>query len=174
MVARASSQPFAGTTVYFSGSIHGIHQGVDIAADLIQFMIAGGADVPSAHVGAASAEERNKMLAARTNYAFHEDPEPWFAVRERDALWVDEASHVVAVVNGPSHGVGMEIERALLKPERGLNATPILCLVQYEFLNGLSYMIRGLRHAAFRLETYVTVSDAQQLVTSFLTNTLTA
>jgi len=65
-------------------------------------------------------------------------------------------------------GLGMEIERALLKPERGLPFTPILCLSREDFLEKLTYMIRGIRSEGFFLKTYHDLSTAESIVSDFL------
>lgn len=98
-------------------------------------------------------------------------PEPWFPIRRQDTEWVDTCSHFIAVVNAPSHGVGMEIERALLKPRLGLNETPILCLVHESLVEKLSYMIRGISQTEFpnfSLETYADLKSAQEAAHAFL------
>ncbi|MEK7526093.1 MAG: hypothetical protein AAB546_01285, partial [Patescibacteria group bacterium] len=102
-------------------------------------------------------------------------PEPWLLIRKQDNEWVDQATHLVAVVNAPSHGVGMEIERAILKPQRGLNETPILCLIHETLLDKLSFMVRGVsedEHPSFHLKTYTNLQEAQNTVHDFLIGNL--
>lgn len=84
--------------------------------------------------------------------------------------WVDECDYLIAVVDGPSHGVGMEIMRALMKEERGLNKTQILCLVHKETYPRLSWMIRGVpeNYKNFSLEKYTNLKDAISLVEDFI------
>ena len=104
-------------------------------------MARNGADVLSEHVAARTPEEMRAIRLTRIGKRIKDlDTKAglWFGVRQIDTEWVDEATHVVAVVNSPSHGVGMEIERALLKPERGLPFTPILCLIREDLLEKLS------------------------------------
>jgi hypothetical protein len=130
-----------------------------------------GANVLSEHVAARTPEEMESIRATRIGERIKEiqgHPEPWLAVRKIDVEWVDEATHIVSLVNAPSHGVGMEIERALLKPERGLPFTPILCLIKEEFLEKLSYMVRGIKDEGFFLKTYQNIFDAESLVNDFL------
>ncbi|MFH1895887.1 MAG: hypothetical protein ABH814_00200 [bacterium] len=122
-------KPFTGLKVYYSGSIRGVPESdPDLPWKLVQYMVQNGANVLSEHVAGRTREEmqeiRLRKLGPRAN-EFLESPEPWIVVREEDVRWVDEADYLVALVNGPSHGVGMEIERALLKPDRGLPRTPI-------------------------------------------------
>ncbi len=166
---------FAGLKVYYSGSIKGASE-IDpaFAWHLVSYMIEEGAEVLSEHVAARNPEEMRAILARRTGKSIQElweNPEPWFAVRTNDINWIDEATHFVALVNAPSHGVGMEIERALLKPQRGLPLTPILCLVHEHVLERMSWMIRGISAQecpVFFLKTYKNFDEAQSIVRTFL------
>ena len=166
--------PFHGRKVYFSGSIKGAPEpDPHFAWKLVQYMAHGGADVLSEHVAARSRDEMDTVYAARTGQVIQEmlaEPEPWWGIREQDNAWVDEASHMVALVNAPSLGVGMEIERALTKPHRGLNETPILGLIHADLLDSLSYMVRWIssEEAAFQLQEYTSLHDAQRHVGRFL------
>ncbi|PIR42980.1 hypothetical protein COV24_04980, partial [candidate division WWE3 bacterium CG10_big_fil_rev_8_21_14_0_10_32_10] len=113
---------------------------------LVQYMTKNGANVLSEHVAARNSQEmesiRLKKVGGRINEIIGTKT-PWFGVRKIDCEWVDECTHFIALVNSPSHGVGMEIERVLLKSERGLNFTPVLALVKNDLLDSLTYMIRG-------------------------------
>ncbi len=169
--------PFYGRLVYFSGSIKGAPESdPEFAWKLVQYMGINGADVLSEHVAARNQEEMDQIRARRTGQEIQEmlaQQEPWFGIRKKDTEWVDQASHVVALVNAASHGVGMEIERAILKPRMGLNVTPILCLVHEQVLDRLSYMIKGVSKEecpVFYLNTYTDIKNAQSIVYSFLTN----
>jgi len=166
------SQPFKGLKVYYSGSIKGVpEQDPQFPWKLVKYMSERGADVLSEHVAARTPEEMESIRASRIGEKVKEiigHPEPWFTVREIDVEWVDKATHVVSLVNTPSHGVGMEIERALLKPKIGLNFTPILCLIKEDFLEKLSYMVRGIKDEGFFLKTYQNIFDAKSLVNDFL------
>lgn len=129
-----------------------------------------GAEVLSEHVAARNKAEMDQMRAKNTG---HELPEidPWFEVRRQDLAWVDEATHVVALVNAPSHGVGVEIEHAILKPRLGLNETPILCLVDEQLKDKTSFMIRGVSEEecpVFSIETYDGLDSATESVKEFL------
>jgi len=165
-------KPFKGLRVYYSGSIKGIpEQDQQFPWKLVKYMSEKGADVLSEHVAARTKEEMDSIRAKRigkTVKELNENKKPWFEIREFDVEWVDKATHVVTLVNGPSHGVGMEIERALLKPERGLSLTPILALVKDNFLEKLSYMIRGIKNESFFLKTYKNLLDAEILINDFL------
>ena len=169
--------PFTGKTVYFSGSIRGVAEvDPDFAWHLVRYMGTGGANVLSEHVAGRSEEERMAMYAQRTGQvvdALRAEQEPWWGFRQQDVEWVDQASHFVALINAPSFGVGMEIERAILKPTRGLPSTPILALIDHRLLDSLSFMVRGIttEEAAFHLRTYATLEDAQEHISDFLKKT---
>lgn len=181
MIERTEGAPhhekaFEGIKVYYSGSIKGAPElEPDFAWQLVQYMGENGADVLSEHVAARTRQEMESIRARRTGQEIQTmlaQPEPWFSVRRKDVEWVDEATHVVAVVNAPSHGVGMEIERAILKPARGLNETPILCLVHEGLLETLSYMVRGVTYQecpGYFLRTYAHLDSAKNTVHEFLT-----
>jgi hypothetical protein len=171
-----TEKPFTGLKVYYSGSIKGAPEAEpDFPWHLVQYMGQGGADVLSEHVAARNQHEMDEIRAKRWGMEIQDmlaQPEPWFGIRKKDTEWVDEATHFVALVNAPSHGVGMEIERALLKPERGLNETPILCLVHEQVLDKLSFMVRGVseeEHLNFNLRTYSNLEEAKAIIHSFLT-----
>lgn len=138
-------------------------------------MAGGGADVLSEHVAARSQQEMDEIRARKWGMDIKEmlaQPEPWFGIRKKDTEWVDEATHVVALVNAPSHGVGMEIERAILKPERGLKETPVLCLIDEHMVEKLSFMIRGVsgnEAPNFQLRTYSSLQEAKEIIYDFLT-----
>lgn len=167
-------RPFEGKKVYFSGSIKGATEAdPHFAWHLVQYMGQKGANVLSEHVAARTREEMDEIRAARTGQIIEEmlaQPEPWFDIRRQDNEWVDQATHVVALVNAPSLGVGMEIERAILKPERGLPLTPILALMHEDLLGRLSYMVRGItpEEADFHLKLYSTLPEAQKHIDNFL------
>ncbi len=163
------ARPFVGLRVYYSGTIRGVGgRRSNLARRLVAFMAQQGADVLSEHVAAATPEERDSTFRARTSFDLPAMDEPWKVVRHVDTCWVDAATHLVAVVDEPSLGVGMEIERALLKPQRGLVRTPILCLVHESRLENLSWMVRGVAEPDFYLRTYGDVDDAERLVAAFL------
>ena len=133
-----------------------------------------GAIVLSEHVAGRSQQERDILLAKNIGLALDEmlkEPEPWFGIRRQDIKWVEESTHVVAVINAPSHGVGMEIEHAILKPRLGLNQTPILCLVHASLVDKVSFMIRGISRDEtpyFYLESYTDLESAKSIVREFL------
>ena len=168
---------FEGMKIYYSGSIRGVRESdPEFPWKLVSYMIENGADVLSEHVAARTPGEMDYIRARRIGIDVQQmlsDPAPWFLVRRFDLEWVDEATHMIAVVNGSSHGVGMEIQRALDKPRMGLNKTPILCLIREDLLDrNLTFMIRGVSKDecdSYFLKTYKDITDAQQTVAAFLT-----
>ena len=169
------SKPFENLKVYYSGSMRGSPEpDPEFAWKLVQFMGHNGADVLSEHVAGRTQQEMEEIMARRIGLTIQEiqkNPEPWFAIRRQDLDWVNEATHVVALVNAPSLGVGMEIQRALDKPKLGMNETPILCLVQEDILPKLSFMIRGVtpkESPLFQIQTYKGLDQAQQHIFDFL------
>ncbi|MEX0896224.1 MAG: hypothetical protein WDZ94_04845 [Patescibacteria group bacterium] len=142
--------------IYFSASIKGVGADPELGYKIVQHLIQQGHEVLSEHVGGRNQAEMDEVLLRRSGIdkttldaeaAAHH-------IRAIDMQWVDKADTLVAVITGPSLGVGMEIERALLKPERGLPATQIICFVQAEYLDSLSLMIRGIRDEKFELLIY--------------------
>jgi hypothetical protein len=178
--AELESKPFEDLKVYYSGSIKGVPEpDPEFPWKLVQYMAEGGADVLSEHVAARTKTEMHEIRSRRTGLKVEEllsmsQQDYWDFIRKQDCLWVDEATHVVALVNGPSHGVGMEIERAIHKPERGLNNTPILCLIRDDMFDNLTAMIKGIskeENPNFFLKTYQSLPEAQKHIFDFLTNT---
>ena len=167
------ARPFERARVFYSGAMRGAPEAdPDFGWQLVRFLARGGAEILTEHVAGRSAAELERIRARKMGRGVRElyaDPERWYRIRGLDARWVDEATHLIAVVNSPSHGVGMEIERALLKPERGLGPTPILCLIHEQRLDTLSYMIRGISAPGFHLRTYAALPDAKRIVREFLT-----
>jgi len=160
--------PFEGKKVYFSASIRGTVVNPEIGPQLVKAMQVGGATVLSEHVAINDPRERYEVFFKNTGIRVQNPNEMARVLREVDMRWVDEATHIVSVVDGPSHGVGMELERALLKPERGLNTTPILALINEDSLKNLSAMILGINNPDFYLKTYKTIADAKRHVARFL------
>jgi hypothetical protein len=150
--------------IYFSASIRGEKADPKIGMKNIKYLQSLGHRVLSEHVGSSSREEMNTIIKKNTGTAPSELSEPKMSqyIREIDTNWVDEADDLVVVVTGASLGVGMEIERALLKPERGLNHTPIHCFVQAEYLENLSAMVKGITETQFTLYSYQNFEDIKE------------
>ncbi len=163
---------FAGCEVYYSGSIRGVSEpDPELPWKLVQFMLENGANVLSEHVAARNPREMAEIRARRmgtTVAELNQDPAPWIRVRSQDLAWVDQATHVVALVNGPSHGVGMEIQHALLKPRLGKNITQILALVREDLASKVTFMIQGITENNFSLAEYTDFESAAAIVSRFL------
>ena len=158
--------------IYFSGSIKGIlNTDPNFSWDLVQYMKSLDFNVLSEHVAGRDKEERDELFLKNTGVDINK-VEDWAAVAyEWDMKWVDECNYLVSVVDGPSHGVGMEIMRALLKKERGLNETKILCLVHEDRFDKLPGMIKGVprdQYPNFDVQTYVDIESAKKTVDKFL------
>lgn len=166
---------FEGKKVYYSGSIKGSPEAdPEFAWKLVRYMVEGGAEVLSEHVAARSQQEMDEVRARNIGMTVSEMlslPEPWFGIRKQDLKWVEEATHVVALINAPSHGVGMELQHAILKPRIGLNITPVLCLVHEQYADKISFMIRGVSKEEapyFSLHTYQDLDTAKNSIRTFL------
>lgn len=167
---------FTDRKVYYSGSIKGAPEiEPDFAWNLVQYMIQNGAIVLSEHVAARNKDEMDELLGRNISDEIREllsGAEPWIGVRRQDLKWVDEATHMVALINAPSHGIGMEIEHAILKPRLGLNRTPVLCLVHENLADKVSFMVRGVAKDEtpfFYLQTYTDLNSAKSEIFKFLT-----
>lgn len=178
---KSPEKPFSGTFVYYSGSIKGVKEAEpDFPWQLVQYMIDQGANVLSEHVAARSSEEMETVRARKCDISIDEllrikNSEQWCKfLRQEDIKWVHQATHLIALVNGPSHGVGMEIQEALRKPQLGFNLTPILCLVHKDMVNSLSGMVKGIcpevdGQVKFSLRTYQDLDEVKKIVYEFLT-----
>jgi len=179
---KTNEKLFEGIKVYYSGSIKGAPElDPDFAWNLVQFMKEGGADVLSEHVAGRNKDEMDQVRAGKmgiTVEALRDIPREVYVrdvIRKQDLEWVDQATHMVALVNAPSHGVGMEIQEAILKPRLGLNLTPVLCLIHEDIYSQLSGMITGVsdqENSEFYIKKYKTLQEAKDIVSSFLTGGL--
>lgn len=169
-------KPFGGMKVYFSNSIKGeMGEVEDIGQEVVGFLSENGADVLSENVAFLKPEEGLPIFKRRTGIDLTQITEPIErarTIRKVDINWVNEATHLVAVVNGASYGVGMELQRAIDKPKIGLNKTPILCLVHTSRVEKLSSMVRGVdpdkEGAVFEIALYEDVGGAKKQIAKFL------
>ncbi len=113
------------TTIYFSGSITGGREDVELYQTIVAALEADGYRVLAGAVASGSVcaggEEGNR--------------EKIFA---RDLGWLDKADLVVAEVSKPSHGVGYEIAYACHQRE-----IPVICLFRPVHTKRCSVMIAG-------------------------------
>jgi len=165
---------FKGIKIYYSGSIQGAAEmDREFPKKLVQFMQENGANVLSNHVALGDQKKANELLGQQIGIDFESISieEKAKIIRHQDMAWVDEATHVVALVNSPSHGVGTEIQRALDKEKMGMNKTPILCLIKDDLKDKLSFMISGINtneSDVFYLRTYQNLEEAQKHIFDFL------
>ena len=91
-------------------------------------------------------------------------------IYELDTYLVDSASHLIVILEKTSFGVGMEIERALSRPARGLPEAKILGLIHEDALPKLSKMVTGaaVKYKNFVIRTYTDGDDIKRLVKEFL------
>jgi len=177
-----ATQLFAGKKVYYSGSIKGSpEKDPSFGKKLVAYMMNHGAEVLSEHVVAENPDEMFAILANKTGKTVQELKdmrehrfEDWaIYIRALDLEWVDQSDYMVALVNAPSHGVGVEIQRALDKPVMGMQTTSILCLVHVDVYDKLSAMILGVSHKDhpnFILKTYSTLEEAQKWIDEVVSN----
>ncbi len=153
---------FKNCKIYISTSLRG---GKDpdfkLVQKLAEYLKKEGAKILDEHV-VADKENSRSVLEKRVKEdgkKFLFPNEPWKDIRRIDHEWVDEADLLIAFVNKPSFGVGMEIERALLRKERGLKPIPIIVFVRKENLSSLSWMVRGINSPSFTLKTYSRIEE---------------
>lgn len=131
--------------VYFSCSLTGGRDDQPVYAVMVDWLLAQGHEVPTAHL------TRPEVIAEETAVA----PETVYA---RDIAWVDAAEALVADVTTPSHGVGYEIAYAVLSGKR------TLCLARVGVK--VSKMITGNPRLTFA--QYEDAEQAIQLIAHFL------
>lgn len=167
-----TEKPFSDCKVYFSNSIQGIlNQDPEMGWKIVNYLAENGAHVLDKHVGGRNEVERNAIFKQELGFDYNKQENPKASLEQADIGLVDKATHIVAFVNGPSHGVGNEIQRAIDRYEfRGENVQ-ILCLVSKEMAEKLSWMIIGKessRYPIFRLKVYKDLEDAKKQIYDFL------
>ncbi len=170
--------PFSHVHVYYSGSISGLPEAdLQFPAHLVDYMKENGAHILDPHVPLAGDK---KAFTKAISECHGLTIEEWLALKrhERDSRiyshdikLVDQATHIVALLNGTSFGVGMELQRAFDKPKLGLTTTPVLGLLHDDNSEKISPMITGATHIhkQFVIKHYKTLADAKKIVFEFLT-----
>src|SRR5574341_1447161 len=97
--------------IYFSCSLTGGRDDQPIYAAIVDWMLAQGHEVPTAHLAYPGVMTDEATLPPEAVYA-------------RDIAWVDAADALVAEVTTPSHGVGYEIAYA------ACGGKSVLCLAR--------------------------------------------
>lgn len=145
------------------------------AKKLVAYLKANGAKVPNEHVVEDSFEELiqaaeknsgvqlTKIAADRKRYSQ--------TIRKIDMGWLDSSTHHVVLIDHPSFGVGMELERALYRHHRNLSILPILILIPREKYKTTSAMVIGIgdhEHPNVQIKTFTTLASAKRLIREFL------
>ncbi len=133
--------------IYFAGSIVGGRENAQIYAQIVEYLLAKGHEVPSAHV-------------ARPDVLHWEKKNPPSLVYERDIGWVRESEVMIAEVSTPSMGVGYEIATALHLGK------PVLCLYRQD--STVSKMILGNTEPNIGVKAYNTPEELLSLIDGFL------
>jgi len=133
--------------IYFACSITGGRDFEPVYQRITAELLAGGHEVPTAHL----AERRVKELEK------HADP---VEIYERDTGWIRACDALVAEVSTPSHGVGYEVAYALSLGK------PVLCV----FRQGmpLSKMLSGNSHPSISVKSYRDPEEAIAIIRRFL------
>ncbi len=133
--------------IYFSCSITGGRQDQHIYHAIVQTLLEGGHEVPTAHLSRSDVIEKEVVVEARDVY-------------ERDVQWVKDCDAFIAEVSTPSHGVGYEIALALAL------GRPVLCC--YHQGRKVSKMILGNTHPTLKIYAYQSQTDLIPALKDFL------
>ena len=133
--------------IYFSCSITGGRQDQAVYAAIVDYLLAQGHKVPTAHLSSEHVMAEERVIEPREVYL-------------RDLKWVEECDALIAEVSTPSHGVGYEIALALL------TGKPVFCC----YRNGrtVSKMILGNTHPNLNLCEYGQVGDLIEAIGGFV------
>ncbi len=155
--------------VYYSASITGA-KGVseDFQMNIIRHMQSLGFKVLSEHVGIHDAQKLFAKMSENAGVNIPKRDGYEREIRETDIRWVEEADYFVGLVDGPSLGVGIEIEHALLRSRMGLPPCKILCLVHADNFAKLSAMVKGITADNFNLKKYTSENNAKEIIKLFL------
>ncbi|NGM68336.1 nucleoside 2-deoxyribosyltransferase [Natronolimnobius sp. AArcel1] len=134
--------------IFFSGSIRGGRDDVDLYAALIDRLEATDT-VLTEHVGTTDIEAVEQE-GGLTDGDIH----------EQDVAWLEQADVVVAEVTTPSLGVGYELGRAVAWEK------PVHCLYRPESTHDLSAMIRG--NDAVTVTEYDSLEEVEPELEDFL------
>ena len=133
--------------IYFSCSITGGRNDQPVYQALVEAMLAGGHEIPTAHLSSTAVTELETTIEAGLVY-------------QRDTDWVKACDVVVAEVSTPSHGVGYEIALAVTLGK------PVLCC--YQAGKKVSKMLLGNPHVV--VAPYETPNQAVAAAEKFLRN----
>jgi hypothetical protein len=133
--------------LYFSCSLTGGRKDESIYGAIVEHLLAGGHEVPTAHLARPEVMALEKVI------------EPGEVYR-RDLQWIRGCDAVIAEVSTPSHGVGYEIAFAL-----GIGK-PVLCCFRRDAR--VSKMLTGNDSPTLTLRTYDGVGEALTVIDWFL------
>ena len=133
--------------IYFSCSITGGRKDEEVYQALVSYLIENHHEVPTAHLSSPDVLVLEAAALPQEVYL-------------RDVAWVSGCEAVVAEVSTPSHGVGYEIALALSLGK------PVLCC--YRSGMKVSKMITGNTSPGLKVREYMNISQAVEIVRSFL------
>jgi 2'-deoxynucleoside 5'-phosphate N-hydrolase len=133
--------------IFFSASIRGGRDDVDLYADLVALLEQYGT-VLTEHVGTEDVESEQADVGLTDG-----------DIHEQDVAWLRQADAVVAEVTTPSLGVGYELGRAIAWE------TPTLALYRPDGEHELSAMVRG--NDAVEVVEYQTLEAVEPVLESF-------
>ncbi len=176
---RNPELPFDGKIIYFSAALSGgRHKDPRLLLDVADYMEKNGAVILNKHVPIRDGNERNSMFIRLSGIDRLWPQDDWIngdaspLIREASLEWVDRATHLVAFVDTPSFGVGIEIQEALRKVKMGMNLTPVLCLFPArKWEKKKSNMVKGIGpkdSPAAYVESYKNKEHAEQIIYDFL------
>lgn len=133
--------------IYFSCSITGGRQDQTIYKAIVDYLLAQGHEVPTAHLSSETVMAEETVIDPREVY-------------NRDLKWVEECDALIAEVSTPSHGVGYEIALALFLGK------PVLCCFRKD--RRVSKMILGNTHPKLNLHSYDMIEDLIAAIEGFI------
>jgi 2'-deoxynucleoside 5'-phosphate N-hydrolase len=134
--------------IFFSGSIRGGRDDVDLYADLVSLLEQHGT-VLTEHVGTEDVEAEQAAVGLTDD-----------DIHDQDVTWLRRADVVVAEVTTPSLGVGYELGRAVAWEK------PVLALYRPQGEHELSAMVRG--NDAVDVVEYETSAGVEPTLEAFL------
>jgi nucleoside 2-deoxyribosyltransferase len=133
--------------LYFSCSLTGGRDDQPVYAALVDYLLAQGHTVPTAHLAHPEVMREEAAIDPVTVY-------------RRDIRWLDECEAMIAEVSTPSHGVGYEIACALGAGK------PVLCLHRRNAR--VSKMITGNTAPRLRVREYEDEREALNAIEAFV------
>jgi len=133
--------------IYFSCSITGGRKDEEVYQALVSYLIENHHEVPTAHLSSPDVLVLEAAALPQEVYL-------------RDVACVSGCEAMVAEVSTPSHGVGYEIALALSLGK------PVLCC--YRSGMKVSKMITGNTSSGLKVREYMNISQAVEIVRSFL------